>query len=118
MKIMREETFGPAIPLMEYDTFDQAIAYANDCVYGLGACLLTSDALKAKMFMEEVKAGTVLDQRSADRQLRRSVWRHENEWGRARTWTRRTGRIPRDKTRALGFCHQRKPWWYPYGNGE
>jgi acyl-CoA reductase-like NAD-dependent aldehyde dehydrogenase len=59
MKIMREETFGPAIPLMHYDSFDEAIALTNDCVYGLGACLLTSDPLKAKLFMEEVKAGTV-----------------------------------------------------------
>jgi acyl-CoA reductase-like NAD-dependent aldehyde dehydrogenase len=59
MKIMREETFGPAIPLMEYDTFEQAIELTNDCVYGLGACLVTSDPLKAKLFMEEVKAGTV-----------------------------------------------------------
>ena len=30
MKIMREETFGPTIPIMAYDTFDQAIALAND----------------------------------------------------------------------------------------
>jgi len=59
MLIMKEETFGPAIPLMEYSSFEEAIAYTNDCAYGLGACLLTSDALKAKMFFEEVKAGTV-----------------------------------------------------------
>jgi acyl-CoA reductase-like NAD-dependent aldehyde dehydrogenase len=59
MLIMREETFGPAIPLMEYKSFDEAIALTNDCQYGLGACLLTSDPLKAKLFFEEVKAGTV-----------------------------------------------------------
>lgn len=59
MKVMREETFGPVLPLMEYDSFEQAIAYTNDCDYGLGACLLTSDPLKAKLFFEEVKAGTV-----------------------------------------------------------
>lgn len=59
MRIMREETFGPAIPLMEYESFDQAIDLTNDCAYGLGACLVTSDPLKAKLFMEEVKAGTV-----------------------------------------------------------
>ncbi|MGH2521362.1 MAG: aldehyde dehydrogenase family protein, partial [Anaerolineales bacterium] len=59
MTIMREETFGPAIPLMEYRTFDEAIALANDSPYGLGACLLTHDAQKAKRFFEEVKAGTI-----------------------------------------------------------
>lgn len=59
MPIMREETFGPAIPLMEYKTFDEAIALTNDSDYGLGASLLTSDALLAKMFFENVKAGTI-----------------------------------------------------------
>ena len=54
-----EETFGLAILLMEYQSFDEAIALTNDCQYGLGACLLTRDPLRAKMFFEAVKAGTV-----------------------------------------------------------
>jgi betaine-aldehyde dehydrogenase len=82
MKIMREETFGPAIPIMEYDSFDDAIALANDCDYGLGACLLTGDPLKD------------LDQRSFDRQLCWSIWWDETEWGRARIGAGRSGRIP------------------------
>jgi betaine-aldehyde dehydrogenase len=59
MKIMTEETFGPAIPLMTYDSFDEAIRLANDSIYGLGACLYTSDAKKARRFFEDVKAGTI-----------------------------------------------------------
>jgi acyl-CoA reductase-like NAD-dependent aldehyde dehydrogenase len=59
MRIMREETFGPTIPLMAYDTFDQAIALANDTEYGLGACLYTHDARKVRQFYEEVRAGTI-----------------------------------------------------------
>jgi acyl-CoA reductase-like NAD-dependent aldehyde dehydrogenase len=59
MLIMHDETFGPTIPLMEYHSFDEAIALANDSPYGLGATLLTRDPLKAKLFFEEVKAGTV-----------------------------------------------------------
>jgi len=59
MKIMTEETFGPAIPLMTYDSFDEAIQLANDSIYGLGACLYTSDAKKARRFFEDVKAGTI-----------------------------------------------------------
>ena len=38
-RIMREETFGPVIPIMAYRTFDEAIALANDSDYGLGANL-------------------------------------------------------------------------------
>jgi acyl-CoA reductase-like NAD-dependent aldehyde dehydrogenase len=59
MKIMREETFGPCIPIMPYDTFDEAIALANDTEYGLGACLYTHDARKVRRFYEEVQAGTI-----------------------------------------------------------
>jgi len=59
MKIMTEETFGPAIPIMTYDTFDEAVALANDSMFGLGACLWTSDPRKARLFFEEVKAGTI-----------------------------------------------------------
>ncbi|CAN5439031.1 aldehyde dehydrogenase family protein [soil metagenome] len=59
MVIMREETFGPTIPVMTYDDFDQAIALANDSEMGLGATLRTTDPVLAKRFFEEVKAGTV-----------------------------------------------------------
>jgi len=59
MLIMREETFGPAIPLMEYKTFDEAIALTNDCQYGLGAVLLSNNPQKIKLFFEDVKAGTI-----------------------------------------------------------
>jgi lactaldehyde dehydrogenase/glycolaldehyde dehydrogenase len=33
MDIIHEETFGPVIPIVEFDTVDQAIAWANDCDY-------------------------------------------------------------------------------------
>ncbi len=59
MVLMREETFGPVIPLMPYKTFDEAIALANDCKYGLGASLMTHDARLVKRFFEGVRAGTV-----------------------------------------------------------
>jgi betaine-aldehyde dehydrogenase len=59
MKIMREETFGPVIPLMPYKDFDQAIQLANDCSYGLGATLMSNDVKLIKQFFEEVQAGTI-----------------------------------------------------------
>ena len=59
MRLMREETFGPVIPLMAYKDFDEAIRLANDCQYGLGACLMTHDAKLVKRYFEGVKAGTV-----------------------------------------------------------
>jgi acyl-CoA reductase-like NAD-dependent aldehyde dehydrogenase len=59
MNLMREETFGPVIPLMPYRDFDQAIKLANDNQYGLGASLMTHDAKLVKRFFEEVQAGTI-----------------------------------------------------------
>lgn len=59
MICMRQETFGPTIPVMGYRTFDEAIELANDSNYGLGACLRTNDARLAKRFFEEVQAGTI-----------------------------------------------------------
>ena len=59
MAIMREETFGPTIPIMTYRTFDEAISFANDSPFGLGANLYTHDPVKAKRFFEEVEAGTL-----------------------------------------------------------
>ena len=59
MQIMCEETFGPVLPIARYETFDQAIALANDSVYGLGANLYTNDARYVKRFYEEVRTGTL-----------------------------------------------------------
>lgn len=59
MRIMREETFGPVIPLMAYQDFDEAIRLCNDSPYGLGASLMTYDAKLVKRFYEGVEAGTI-----------------------------------------------------------
>lgn len=59
MTMMREETFGPVLPLMPYKTFDEAIYLANDTPFGLGASIMTHDARLVKRFFEEVKAGTI-----------------------------------------------------------
>ncbi len=59
MLIMSEETFGPAIPLMTYKTFDEVIRLVNDTQYGLGAVLRSNDSRLIKTFFEEVRAGTV-----------------------------------------------------------
>jgi succinate-semialdehyde dehydrogenase / glutarate-semialdehyde dehydrogenase len=44
MKIMREETFGPVIPVTIFDTVDQAVALANDSAFGLSAAVIGDDA--------------------------------------------------------------------------
>ncbi|MFT3872631.1 MAG: aldehyde dehydrogenase family protein [Nocardioides sp.] len=58
-RLMREEIFGPVLPISPYDDFDHVIAMANDSEFGLAASLLTRDAALAKRFYEEVDAGTI-----------------------------------------------------------
>ena len=59
MDISRNELFGPAVALTRVEGIDQAIAYANDSDYGLGAGLFTSDLDSALRFAREVDCGSI-----------------------------------------------------------
>ena len=48
MRIMREETFGPVLPVMAFDNVDEAVRLANDCEYGLAASVWTRDSARGK----------------------------------------------------------------------
>lgn len=59
MAIMREETFGPVIPVTIYDGLDQAIALANDCPYGLSASVLAGTPEEAAAIGVRLDAGAI-----------------------------------------------------------
>jgi betaine-aldehyde dehydrogenase len=59
MEVMREETFGPVLPIVPVESFDQALLLANQSRYGLGATLFTQDARIVKRYLEEIEAGNV-----------------------------------------------------------
>ena len=60
MKIMREETFGPVLPVRSFKTEDEAVALANDSEYGLAACIFTNDRKRGEELARRVQAGTVM----------------------------------------------------------
>ena len=60
MKLMRDETFGPVLPIMTFKTEDEAIRLANDSIYGLTASVFTSDLARGKRIAEQIDAGTVM----------------------------------------------------------
>ena len=60
MKIMRDETFGPVLPLMTFTTEDEAIDLANDSPYGLTASVWTRDIARGRRIAERIEAGTVM----------------------------------------------------------
>lgn len=59
MRVMTEETFGPVVGVMPFDSTDDAIRLANDSDYGLGASLYTHDARIVRRCYTELVAGTV-----------------------------------------------------------
>ncbi|HMQ04958.1 MAG TPA: aldehyde dehydrogenase family protein [Pyrinomonadaceae bacterium] len=59
MRPMREETFGPLLPICTFKTEEEAIALANDGDYGLTASVWTRDYAKARRVARQIEAGTV-----------------------------------------------------------
>ncbi len=59
MQIAQEEIFGPVLSVIEFDTFDEAIAIANDTPYGLAAAVWTADISKAHLAAKALRAGSV-----------------------------------------------------------
>lgn len=59
MAVMREETFGPVLPVTVFDTIDEAIALANDSDYGLSAAVLAGSLEEASAIAPLLDAGAV-----------------------------------------------------------
>ena len=60
MEVMREETFGPVLPIMTFKADDEAVKLANDSIYGLTASVWTKDIARGKRLAEQIEAGTVM----------------------------------------------------------
>ena len=57
MDIAHEETFGPVLPIIEWDDIDQVLAWANDCEYGLASSVFTNDINIATRCVRELEFG-------------------------------------------------------------
>jgi len=60
MLVMREETFGPVLPLMTFETEDEAVKLANDSIYGLTASVWTRNIKRGRRIAARIEAGTVM----------------------------------------------------------
>ena len=59
MECMREETFGPTLPIMRVSDVEEAIRLANDSEYGLQASVWTGDVERGEQIARRVHAGAV-----------------------------------------------------------
>jgi acyl-CoA reductase-like NAD-dependent aldehyde dehydrogenase len=59
MRIMKEEIFGPVLPVVTVDSEEQAIELANDSEFGLGASVWTKDRAKGERMAHQIQSGMV-----------------------------------------------------------
>lgn len=59
MKLMRDETFGPILPIMKVKDEEEAVRLANDSQYGLSACVWSGDLNRAQRVARRLEAGSV-----------------------------------------------------------
>lgn len=59
MQIMREETFGPVLPIMPFETEADAIRLANDSEFGLSGAVIAGSVEEAMAIAEKLNAGAI-----------------------------------------------------------
>jgi acyl-CoA reductase-like NAD-dependent aldehyde dehydrogenase len=118
MTVMRDETFGPVVPIVEVGSLDEAIEQANSVPYGLGANVYTQDFEKMLKCMRELRAGTVwINDPLTDNDAAPFGGQKGSGIG------RELGREGLEAFQESKHVHidpkvEKKEWWYPYGDGD
>jgi acyl-CoA reductase-like NAD-dependent aldehyde dehydrogenase len=118
MTVMRDETFGPVVPVVEVGSLEEAIEQANSVPYGLGANVYTRDFEKMLKCMREIRAGTVwINDPLTDNDAAPFGGQKGSGIG------RELGREGLEAFQESKHVHidpkvEKKEWWYPYGPGE
>lgn len=117
MKLMRDETFGPVLPIMTFSTDEEAIRLANDSEYGLTASVFTRDISRGRRIAEQIDAGTVM--------VNEVVYTHavaQTPWGGVKHsgYGRTHGRlgllelVSPQHIHINGMPRLADVWWFPY----
>src|SRR5215216_967572 len=117
MKLMRDETFGPVLPIMTFKTDEEAVRLANDSIYGLTASVFTRDIGRGRRLAEQIDAGTVM--------VNEVVYTHavaQTPWGGVKQsgYGRTHGRlgllelVSAQHIHVNGMPRLADVWWFPY----
>jgi betaine-aldehyde dehydrogenase len=118
MTVMRDETFGPVVPIVEVGSLDEAIEQANSVPFGLGANVYTQDFEKMLKCMRELRAGTVwINDPLTDNDAAPFGGQKGSGIG------RELGREGLEAFQESKHVHidpkvEKKEWWYPYGSED
>jgi len=116
MRIMREEIFGPVLPVMVVDSEDEAVALANDSRFGLGASVWTADRPKAERIARELETGMVwINDHMFSHGACQCSWGGVKDSGLGRTHSKfGLYECVNVKLRVWEPSKIRDPWWHPY----
>jgi acyl-CoA reductase-like NAD-dependent aldehyde dehydrogenase len=121
MRIMREESFGPILPLMSVRDEQEALEKANDSDVGLLGYVFTADVEKGRALAEQLQAGTVMvnDVLSTFAMVE-TPWQGVKNSGLGRTHSD-DGLRDMTESRHVNYNRitiaSRELWYYPYSNG-
>lgn len=117
MTIMRDETFGPVLPIMRVKSLDEAILLANDSAYGLTASGWTTSEVTAARLERELQAGVVtINDHVYTFSEPTSPWGGVKASGIGRTHGAMGLReMTQPKYVARDMSRGGEVWWYPYG---
>ncbi len=116
MRIMREEIFGPVLPIIVVDSVDEAVAMANDSDFGLGASVWTSDRALGERIAGRLQAGMVwINDHMFSHGACQCAWGGVKDSGLGRTHSKfGLYECVNVKLRVWEPSALRDPWWHPY----
>jgi acyl-CoA reductase-like NAD-dependent aldehyde dehydrogenase len=117
MRVMTEETFGPTLPIMVFDRTEEALALANDSIYGLTASVWTRDRKQAAWFAERLEAGSVtINDHMYSFVDPRAIWGGIKQTGMGRSHgPYGLQELVNIKYVGMDFFRKKsQTWWFPY----
>ena len=119
MAVMRDETFGPILPIAAFDTEDEAVARADASPYGLTVSVWSRDLKRAQALASRVRVGVqYVNNCCFTGPMAGAAWSGRKESGYGATGSRfGLDALVVPRTVCVDRSRQKKEmWWYPYGD--